>query len=69
MITPTTPTVLAVGEWVWTDCGEDDEPALGTNHFGEFRAGDNVDAADLRRLALDLMKLANLVAKHEQASP
>jgi hypothetical protein len=53
----------AAGEWFWTDCGEDGEPALGLEPEWEIRAGDFVDAAYLARLARDLMKLAALVGR------
>jgi hypothetical protein len=69
------PTVLTAGEWYWIDCGEDGDgdPALGVDcgksgNGWEIRAG-NVNAAYLRQLALDLMKLANLVAQHQQGMP
>jgi hypothetical protein len=52
---------LTVGEWGWSSTGEDaDEPALDIEGH-EIRVG-GVDAAYLRKLALDLMKLAALVA-------
>jgi hypothetical protein len=57
------PTVLTVGEWTWTDCGEEDEPALWLPHRWEIRAGYGVDAAYLAQMARDLMKLANQVSQ------
>jgi hypothetical protein len=62
-------TVLKAGEWEWTDCGEDLEPALQLGAGWEIRCGDRVNAAYLRKMALDLMKLAGMVARHEQVAP
>jgi hypothetical protein len=57
------PTVLSVGEWTWTDCGEDGDPALGLGGGPEIRSGYDVDAAYLARMAKDLMKLAAVVGR------
>jgi hypothetical protein len=56
------PKYYSAGEWYWTDYGDESEPTLGIGKGFEIRVGDEVDAAYLRNLALDLMKLANLVA-------
>jgi hypothetical protein len=58
----TTAQELTVGDWTWAEEEEGGgEPAL-RHHDVEFWAGRNVDAAGLRKAALDLMKLAAAVA-------
>jgi hypothetical protein len=59
---PKAPAEITVGEWTWAEEEEGGgDPAL-RHHGLEFWAGADVDAAGLRRAALDLIKLANAVA-------
>jgi hypothetical protein len=62
----TNATKLTVGEFTWTNCGDDGEPALQLSHGQEVRTGDSVNAAYLRRLSVELMQLAVAVDKHEK---
>jgi hypothetical protein len=58
------PVLIQCGDWAWTDQSEDGggDPALSIDDR-EFVAGSMVkDAAALRQLSLDLMRLAGLVA-------
>jgi hypothetical protein len=52
---------IKVGKWTFAPEDGRGEPALSYDGF-EFRAGDGLDAKELRQAALDLMKLAAAVA-------
>jgi hypothetical protein len=59
--------VIEYGDWAWTDDDRanghgDGEPCLFCLGSVAYLGSGVEDAAALRRLALDLMKLANLVA-------
>jgi hypothetical protein len=56
---------FSVGEWTWTNCGEDECPALQLPDGWTIRSGDDIDAAYLAEQGRDLAELAGLVAKHE----
>jgi hypothetical protein len=55
------PTEVTVGQCAWTDATDHEDQTLAINGI-ECRQGHTLDAAELRQLSLDLMKLANLVA-------
>jgi hypothetical protein len=62
------PVLIQSGDWSWTDQGEYGEEALLFNDY-EIAFGEWVgDGAALRKLALDLMKLADMVA-NQAGSP
>jgi hypothetical protein len=63
--TTTPPVTISVGIWTWTteEGLPDGDPALWGNGI-EFLVSQDLDAAFLRQAALDLSKLANLVAKY-----